>query len=583
MLVDEHASSRSRRRPTWILLAGGAATALVLLTSGFPPVAASPDDAISASPKEQPSAKAQAEDLQYSGTVQDKATHQPIPGATITVFLGLHDRATRNYRVLQETTHVSDADGSYRLQIPAEATRKSLSIELDIEHPEYVPATRLNGSLGAIREDLARGNRPFFETIEMRPGRAITGQVLEPDGAPARDVEVRASSRAKAAAKDPHESGGPSHATTDAEGRFRLVVATPGTGLFSILPAAFAPQRHEIPPDPRGDLGVFRLKPGVVVKGRVLDTEGKPLPGVFVNTEPRMITRAPDSRAALGLGSHTPNSPFLRRSTRTDAEGRFSLAPLPEGTHLIRPEQWGDTGGRWATWSPTPPGVFLRPELVLKEGEPPAPLEMRALPQVVIEVRWLDSKGSPTYALGTGIIGELGPETWGQVFFPNAGGKTVIPVPRGLKDARLPRISWDPIVYRYRMSPDGPLLNSRSIDFGTADRDLKGIEIVRFRVPVLRVKVQTAGGQPVPGATLSARYVDPDAGPANDAADTRAGRDPSQVELKSQPDGRWNTVQLQPDSAITLNAQADKFRPSSQTLTLPEGREEDVVLTLEPR
>ena len=47
-------------------------------------------------------------------------------------------------------------------------------------------------------------------------------------------------------------------------------------------------------------------------------------------------------------------------------------------------------------WTRRPlPEVFAPTKLTIKEGETPAPLEIRALPSVVIEGHWVDSKGQP--------------------------------------------------------------------------------------------------------------------------------------------------------------------------------------------
>ena len=54
--------------------------------------------------------------------------------------------------------------------------------------------------------------------------------------------------------------------------------------MFWIIPRDYAPSTH-VPHARRGDFGRFVLEKGVVLKGRVVDTDGKPLPNVWVNAE----------------------------------------------------------------------------------------------------------------------------------------------------------------------------------------------------------------------------------------------------------------------------------------------------------
>src|SRR5262249_41664345 len=139
--------------------------------------------------------------------------------------------------------------------------------------------------LGLIRKDEAKGQRPFFENITLRPANAVTGRVEMPDGAPAEGVEVIATSRPGKPQAGPFEPSSTTRGKTDRDGRFRVPVTTPGLGMLWIVPSGFAPESHEIPKDRRGELGTFALKRGIVVQGRAFDAKGQPLAGMSLQID----------------------------------------------------------------------------------------------------------------------------------------------------------------------------------------------------------------------------------------------------------------------------------------------------------
>src|SRR5581483_11153432 len=130
------------------------------------------------------------------------------------------------------------------------------------------------------------GGRPFFENVDMRAAKEISGVVETPEGKPAAGVKVLAYSNTDT--PQGFEYGSFTDTKTDANGRFRLWLTTPGPAVFWILPQEFAPSTHVLQDsNKRGDLGRFTLQPGLTIKGKVLDTQGKPVAGVFVEANKR--------------------------------------------------------------------------------------------------------------------------------------------------------------------------------------------------------------------------------------------------------------------------------------------------------
>src|SRR5205823_6119187 len=93
---------------------------------------------------------------------------------------------------LREVRQTTDAEGSYRFTIsPEEAAERFLYITLEVEAPEHVHY--FGGySYGMILKNEKLGERPFYENLELAPGKAIEGRLLTPAGEPAAGVKVQA-------------------------------------------------------------------------------------------------------------------------------------------------------------------------------------------------------------------------------------------------------------------------------------------------------------------------------------------------------------------------------------------------------
>src|SRR5262249_32082230 len=156
---------------------------------------------------------------------------------------------------IEETKHKTDADGKYSFTIPPEqSSKRYLYVELDVEHPDYAPQKRFGYALSMIRKNEKLGGRPFFENVSLRPGKAITGRILTPEGKPAVGVKVLAYSNTDEKGGG-FEYGSFADARTDAKGKFSVTLITPGPAVFWILPKEYAPSTHGVKDNKRGDLG----------------------------------------------------------------------------------------------------------------------------------------------------------------------------------------------------------------------------------------------------------------------------------------------------------------------------------------
>jgi hypothetical protein len=480
--------------------------------------------------------------------------------------------------VLQETKHTTAEDGTYAFTIPPEqVSERYLYIELDVEHPHYATRAGFGYALSMTRKNEKLGERPFFETIEMRPAELITGRVETPEGEPAAGVELLAYSRTDKLPRGQFEYGSFAKAKTDAEGKFRLPITTPGRGVYWVLPKAYAPELHLIADGKRGDLGTITLKKGMTVTGLAFDAQGKPLSGLFVEAD-RERGSGPDFEA---LGQLTV-ADAIRRTAETDALGRFTFDPLPPGSYRVMPTDFNRGGDRSAGWTRRElPGVFAPKKLTIKEGEVPDLLEVRASPAVVIEGQWLDSKGQPKSGWGSSVFGRIDGSFWHAQTAPDAQGKFSLRVPHGLEQVELDISTNEHASAKHRIGKDGPLTDGRRVKLGTLDHDVKGIEIVRYVAPIIVVNATTKEGQQVKGFKATVEYVEP--GPNSDKKVHVVGGGKTEALQDEQYDGRYRTSQLLPDREVNVTVSADGFATASRNLSLPEGKAEEITLVLEPK
>ena len=581
MLVQDHAPLERHCRPIWTFSMAIAASAAMLLASGLRLDAAPAQAQDSPTPKAQetPATKATGETVSYTGLVADKETGQPIAGASVLVGRSLlPDPKTGEQRVLEETRHTTDAEGHYRFTIsPEQAAEYSLYIWLEVKAPGHVGMYG-GYSFGMIRKNEGLGERPFFEDIRLRPGTAIEGLVLTPEGGPAEGVKVSAFST-PSKKTDEFEFGTFSEGRTDASGRFSLELITPGPAAFWLLPERYAPSRHNLKEDKRGDLGTFRLAPGITFRGQVLDSRGTPVAGVYVGAH----RERGDEEDDQDIG---PVADHIARCTVTAADGSFALGPFPHGRYRVSPTENGwDPVTRVGVEDPARrplPGVFTAQTLTLKDGEEAESVEFRAVPHVIVEAQAYNGQGVKRRSHEIDLFGKLDGESWYASVPCNPEGTYTFLAPHGLEDAQINMTTNEHSSLKYRLGHDGPLVAKSRIDLGTLDHDVRGIEIVRYVAPVLLVKGTTKDGEPISGVHVSAKFTDKK-GSSEGGGFVLPGGISSDVSFERQGDGRFRSSQLHPDREVTVKAQAEGFEPATKTLTLPEGKTEEVVLVLEKK
>jgi beta-lactamase regulating signal transducer with metallopeptidase domain/protocatechuate 3,4-dioxygenase beta subunit len=519
--------------------------------------------------KETPKGKA----IKYTGRVFDKESGKNIAGATVTVRRSTYGDPN-NERVIEETKHKTNAEGKYSFLIPPEqAAERYLYIELDVEAPGYAPRGSFGYSFAMIQKNEKLGGRAFFENVDLRPAKEITGLVETPDGKPAAGVKLLAYSNTSKTKEGEFEYGSFANAKTDKAGRFRIWLVTPGPAVFWILPQDYAPSTHVIKdPGKRGDMGRFVLTPGIVLKGKLVDVQGKPLAGVYVHADKR------GGIEDFGL----PVADSIRRTAVSNALGEFTFGPLPPAGYDVMPQEYGhdpSKDDRRPQKRPVP-GVFVRQHVTLKDGEQPEPLEVRAVPHVVIEAQYVDSKGKPTRGHAGHMFGRLNKsDYWFGQAKVDANGKMTLLAPHGMSEAKLGLSTNEHGVLRWRKGKTGQLSTQRDVDLGTLTDDVKDIEIIRYVAPILVIDAVEKGGAQLKNFQAKINY-----------APGKSPRDPNSmfingvqgdVFMEKQEDGRWRSSQLLPDEDITVTVSAEGFKPRTEQLKLAEGTTREIKAELE--
>jgi hypothetical protein len=309
----------------------------------------------------------------------------------------------------------------------------------------------------------------------------------------------------------------------------------------------------------------------------LLDVKGKPLAGVLVEADRERGT-GPEFEA---LGQMMV-SDAIRRTAETDAEGRFTFDPLPPGSFRVIPTDFNRQGDRSAGWSRRElPGVFTPKKLTITESGTLEPLEVRASPLVVIEGQWFDSKGEPKSGWTNMVFGRIDGSFWHGQTRPDDQGKFSLKVPHGLEQVELNITTNEHGTTRHAMGKDAPLTDGRRVKLGTLDHDVKGIRIIRYTAPIIVVNATTKDGQQIEGFKAEVEYIEPLADGEKSVHVKGGGRKTAIQD--EQNDGRFRTSQMLPDRKVKVTVSADGFAPADRTLSLPEGKTEEVTFALEPK
>jgi protocatechuate 3,4-dioxygenase beta subunit len=207
----------------------------------------------------------------------------------------LRDQATRRVR--------TGPAGRFRFRDLPEG-----EYELRIQHPSYVPLVADHPVRGGRSGDLGR--------FVLRRGEALRGLATDPEGRPIAGLPLWAVTELTE-----EEGAPPPSATTGPDGTFVIPHLPPGTlDLYACGPGYL---QQMIAVRFLDEPVHLTLEPAAMLRGQVLDPEGRPLAGA-------RLTADQSGFVTLSCGAlWTPCAP--QSSASTDAEGRFEVGPLAPG------------------------------------------------------------------------------------------------------------------------------------------------------------------------------------------------------------------------------------------------------------
>lgn len=522
--------------------------------------------------------------ITFECRVVEKPSGKPLPGATVVVKRMLLADASNPEKVLSSTKHTTDEQGRYSVTFTAdEVATKRLYVVIDASHPDCAAWNGRGYALAMILKNHAIGDPPFFANVQLLRGRAITGQLVLPDGSPAKQIRLLAYFALKKE-WDGTDERSFVNARTDNEGRFRVTIPETGRAMLWSYPTSAAVLARPVLEEQR-DLGVLKLSRGSTLSGVVKNLRGQPVPNVAVVAESQDDGT---SNVIDGVGNGTV------RHTVTDANGRYSLAPLPAGKYQVSlHESVLDEATETRLHKPIP-GVFLS-ESVILENDQPQELTLTEAESVTITAHYFDSQGQPSSGwdadvwghrpvqvgkspLEAGLSKLFGTQSqprndfwFGHGLIEREGehqGRIVIRVPKGLTKAEFRTYANEHGSLRIQRDEDSPLQIGGKLTLDAVHADVSGIRITRYRAPLLLVRVRSSDKAAVKEPKIEFRYV---AAPSE------------YIGHEKQPDGRIRSSQLLPDEPFTVSISADGYHPRTETLQLKEGTTQELDVVLEKR
>jgi hypothetical protein len=512
----------------------------------------------------------------YKGKVIDKDSGTPIVGAIVEISHQLsNDPKTKGWIELEVTKHETDKMGEYQFTLPPEQVAEpSLYIEVTTKHPDYQQKGPSGYAHTMIRKNLEIGDPPFYETIKLSKGEPITFRVLLPNGQPAVDTQIMTYSKALTAKESQFEFGSFQRSQTDANGFGKVVVA--GDGVIWVFPKEYTPVAVRIGKK-RGKIDDIVLRDGVRLTGQVLNTRGEPVANVAVNVE-----RNGDGEEADEFLNNNAVANQISSGARTDASGNFALRPLLPGTYRAEVSNYLEDSAvpRVGLQEPLKvDDVFLPLQVNIEPNATMAPLEIRAVPHVIVRGRYFDSKGKPRSGHEQTLIAQHN----GQFYVAesnNAGadGWFEFKVPHGLEKAQIDLTTNEHSALRWRMKPSDPLQNRDEIKFERLDADVTTIEVVRYVAPIVLVKTIDENGNVMSEFKPQIVYINQPEG-AMMKQYTAGGN----VSFEKQPDHRRRSSQLLPDEEFKISIDMEGFETEPRTMSIPEGETRELVFVMKKK
>ena len=208
-----------------------------------------------------------------------------------------------------ETNTKTDQTGHWQVnKLPSEFTADELRIFLT--HPDYVSDNLRPGyiPMPVAPQPSVSSLRDLSSIMVMKKGISLGGRVLGPKGEPIKGALIREGIDQLSRAYPDYK--------TDDDGNFVLENVKAGTVTLTVQATGYSPDMKKVVVKERMESVEFRLAPGHIVTGRIVDKDGHPV-----------------ANANIGVEKWRGND-LLEWRTVTDAEGRFQWNEAPADAAL---------------------------------------------------------------------------------------------------------------------------------------------------------------------------------------------------------------------------------------------------------
>jgi uncharacterized GH25 family protein len=492
----------------------------------------------------------------FTGTVLDKATHQPIAGATIILHREIATQPEHWDEPAKPQEIVTGEDGKFEFFVSAEElANKRFCIATEARHPHYASLMWEGEGLSRTLDNLSKGIEPWFAKLEMAPGEPVSGTLLDPQGKPLAGCTVRFVSITGDELTAGLKRGSDltmGSVNTDANGRF-IFVAIKEADLtsFSAEPTDYAVLTHRVGAK-RNDLGAFTVAPGARISGTVRDADDKPVAGARVEAQS-------DTRS-ISLNYATE-----RRAT-TDAAGHFEFAPVAADKYQVTVND----------------ERFLPVKIEVGREQAPTPIEFRPRLLNLIRVHYRNSSGQPSQKRNRISASAFAGDVWFHTPMKGEGAEAELQVPKGMEDTQLSPMGYDGCTMVWRIADKGDWRRGDAMFLGTLQEPVTDVTVLEYKSPKLIVRATDPDGKAIAKFMPEISYLDAALRIPQGQGWFHDVKGDVAFEPSASGDLWTSSHMLIPDREFYLWVKAEGFAPTSQRMKLHEGEERAVTLQLKP-
>jgi hypothetical protein len=169
----------------------------------------------------------------------------------------------------------TDKEGRWKI---GSAPEEKIELQLKFSHPDYA-SDRGYGFRGGTWEEL----KSLEKIVVMQQGIGVKGTVVDADGKPVSSAKVGLGS---------DYVNDDMMVRTDHEGRYRINNVEPGGNMLTVFSPNHAPEIRQISISKGMEPVDFKLQPGKKMTFKVIDPDGKPVPGVGIAADTWRGTRS---------------------------------------------------------------------------------------------------------------------------------------------------------------------------------------------------------------------------------------------------------------------------------------------------